>query len=100
MFDSDDEWNAAFEELAVHRLEAEKATAVMMQRKNTIEREHRERGRKIGEHERLRQAAIRLCRDAGVNGVNQASFSDRTKNQLLMVIHEAQAVISGSEKRG
>ncbi|WP_426181843.1 hypothetical protein [Microbacterium sp. TWP3-1-2b2] len=90
----DIDWNAEFAELAVYALEAEKATAEMMQRKNSIEREHRERGRKLSEHERLRQLAVRLCRRAGAKGVNQSSFSDRTKNQLHNIIREAQAVVS------
>lgn len=98
MLDTDDDWTAEFAALAADRLEAEKATAVMMQRRNTIEREHAQRGRDIAELERLRQMAVRLCRKAGVKGVNQSSMQDRTRNQLLMVIREAEAVISGSRQ--
>lgn len=93
------DWTAEFAELAAVRLEAEKATAATMQRTNSIEREHRERGRKLSEHERLRQAAVRLCRKAGVKGVNAGSFRGRTKNQLISLIREAEAVISESEQR-
>lgn len=92
----DIDWNAEFEQIAADRLEAEKATAVTMQRRNSIERAHQERGRKLSEHERLRQAAVRLCRKAGVKGVRNDEFNDRTKNQLLIVIREAEAVISRS----
>lgn len=95
----DIDWNAEFEQIAARRLEADKAIAVMMQRRESIEREHRERGRKLSEHERLRQAAVRLCRKAGVKGVRNYAFNDRTKNQLLIVIREAEAVISGFERR-
>lgn len=95
----DIDWNAEFEQIDTDRLEAEKATAVMMQRKNSIEREHHERGRKLSEHERLRQAAVRLCRKAGVRSVKNDAFNDRTKNQLLIVIREAEAVISGSSRQ-
>lgn len=92
------DWNTEFAALAAHRLEAEKATAVTMQRQNTIEREHAQRDRDIAEHERLRQMAVRLCRKAGVKSVNQSSFEDRTRNQLLNVIREAEAVISRSQR--
>ncbi|WP_350352496.1 hypothetical protein ABS642_05145 [Microbacterium sp. A8/3-1] len=95
---ADIDWNAEFAELAADRLEAEKATALTMQRRNSIEREHHERGRKLSEHERLRQAAIRLCRKAGVKGMGQDSFTEHTKNQLLNVIREAEAVISRTER--
>ncbi len=98
MLDSDDDWNAMFADLAADRLEAEKATATMMQRRNSIEREHRQRGRKLSEVERLRQMAVRLCRKAGVKGVGNNAFSDRTKNQLVNIIREAEAVISGSRQ--
>lgn len=90
----DIDWNAMFVELAAYRLEADKATAEMMKRRNSIEREHHERGRKLSEHERLRQAAIRLCRKAGAKGVTNNAFIDRTKNQLLNLIREAQAVMA------
>lgn len=98
MFDTEDEWNAAFEELAAYRSEDQQATAEMMKRRNSIEREHRERGSKLSELERLRQMAIRLCRKAGVKSVTQGSFNDRTKNQLLSIIREAEAVISETER--
>lgn len=92
------DWNREFEALAAERLEAEKATATMMRRSRSIEREHQQRGRDIAERERLRQFAIRLCRKAGAKTVNQGSFHDRSKNQLLILIREAEAVISGSER--
>lgn len=92
------DWNAEFAALAADRLEAEKATAVTMQRRNSIEREHAQRGRDIAERERLRQAAVRLCRKAGVKSVNQSSFQNHTKNQLVNIIREAEAVISGSQR--
>lgn len=94
----DIDWNAEFEQIAADRLEAEKATAEMLQRHNSIEREHHERGRQLSEHERLRQFAVRLCRKAGVKGVGNEAFAERTKNQLLNLIREAQAVISEIDK--
>lgn len=94
------DWKAEFAMLAVYRLEDQKATAAMMQRRNSTEpeREHRQRGRKLSELERLRQMAVRLCRKAGVKGVNQSSFRDRTRNQLIILIREAEAVVSGSQR--
>lgn len=91
------DWEAEFAQLAADRPETENATALMMQRSRSIEREHQQRGRDLAEKERLRQAAVRLCRKAGVKGVSRDAFSDRTKNQLLNLIREAQAVISGSQ---
>jgi hypothetical protein len=96
---SDIDWNAEFESLAADRLEAENATAIMMRRAQSIEREHRQRGRDLAERERLRQAAVRLCRKAGVKGLGNDDFNDRTKNQLLIVIREAEVVISESSRQ-
>jgi hypothetical protein len=92
----DIDWNAEFEQLAVHRLEADAARAATMKRKNSIEREHKARGDAISERERLRQFAIRLCRKAGVKGVGKDAFTERTKNQLITIIREAEAAISGN----
>lgn len=90
------DWNTEFAQLAADRLEADKATAVMMQRSRSIEREHQQRGRDLAEKERLRRLAVRLCRSAGAK-VRSDAFNDRTKNQLVNLIREAQAVISGSQ---
>ncbi|MFP1602480.1 hypothetical protein ACLD0U_07325 [Microbacterium sp. 2216-1] len=92
------DWTAEFAALAADRLEAEKASAAMWQRRRSIEREHQQRGRDLAEHERRRQAAVRFCRKAGVKGVGKDAFRDRTKNQLLILIREAEAVVSGSQR--
>jgi hypothetical protein len=89
------DWNAEFEALAADRLEAETASArELALRGASIEREFQERGRKLSEHERLRQMAVRLCRQAGIKAVGRDAFQDRTKNQLLSIVREAEAVIS------
>lgn len=96
---ADIDWTAEFAALAADRLEAEAASArERAQRGASIEREFQERGRKLSEHERLRQMAIRLCRKAGVKGVGMDAFTDRTKNQLLNIIREAEAVTSRSSR--
>lgn len=93
MLDSDDDWNAAFADLAAQKAEADKATVALMARRLTVEREHRARGHAIEERERLRQQALRLARRAGVRGLARDAFSDRTTNQLRAIIAEARGAL-------
>ncbi|REC97278.1 hypothetical protein DEU35_3043 [Microbacterium sp. AG157] len=93
MFDTDDDWNTAFADLAAQKAEADKANAALMARRLTIEREHRARGHAIDERERLRQQALRLARRAGVRGLARDAFSDHTTNQLRNIINEARAAL-------
>ncbi|MFJ4161162.1 hypothetical protein [Microbacterium testaceum] len=93
MLDTDDDWNAMFDDLAAQRAEDDKATATLMARRLTIEREHRARGHAIDERERLRQQALRLARRAGVRGLARDAFSDHTTNQLRAIIAEARGVL-------
>ncbi|MDR6691318.1 GNAT superfamily N-acetyltransferase [Microbacterium sp. 1154] len=93
MFDTEDDWNAMFADLAAQKAEADKATAALMARRLTVEREHRARGHAIDERERLRQQALRLARRAGVRGLARDAFSDHTTNQLRNIINEARGVL-------
>ena len=93
MLDTDDDWNAMFANLAAQKAEDDKATAALMARRLTVEREHRARGHAIEERERLRQTALRLARRAGARGLARDAFSDRTTNQLRVIIAEARGVL-------
>lgn len=93
MFDTNDEWNAMFANLAAQKAEDDKATAAIMARRLSVEREHKARGQAIDERERLRQQALRLARRAGVRGLARDAFSDHTPNQLRNIINEARAAL-------